>query len=131
MFPIIPDMHVGEDYYHGRKQWAKEISIAAGNKPVFMTNNLRESSLYSFYSGKRGVTLYTRPEKKSQYELWGYEDSLQGKDVFYLAKYPFTGSQPFNNSLHQHLHFAIIPSFNSYYHNVTIKASYHHQNRQH
>ena len=66
MFPVIPNMHVGEDYYHGRKKWAEEISSVAGYSPVFMPNNLREASLYSFYSGKTGVALYTRPEKKDK-----------------------------------------------------------------
>ncbi|RYY72108.1 MAG: hypothetical protein EOO13_00635 [Chitinophagaceae bacterium] len=122
MFPIIPSMHVGEDYYHGRKEWAKEISSVANGKPVFMTNNLREASLYSFYSGKQGVTLYTRQEKKSQYELWDYEDSLQGKEVMFVAKNTFNGSTPLANNLQQHLYYTFLPFFTSYYHNVSIKA---------
>jgi len=123
MFPIIPAMHVGEDYYHGRKEWAKEISSVADGRPVFMTNNLREASLYSFYSDQQGITLYTRQEKKSQYELWGYEDSLQGKDVLYVAKNPFKGSTPLANNLQQNLHYTFLPSFTSYYHNVFITAT--------
>jgi hypothetical protein len=123
MFPVIPGMHVGEDYYHGRSAWAKEIAAAAKRRPVFMPNNLREASLYSFYSGTQGVTLYTRPEKKSQYELWGYEDSLQGKEVFFLMKAPFKGSTALANPLHQNLHYATLPSFSSYYHGVVINAT--------
>jgi hypothetical protein len=123
MFPVIPAMHAGEDYYHGRKQWAKEIASTAADRPVLMTNNLREASLYSFYSGKQGVALYTRPGKKSQYELWGYEDRLQGKEVFFLTKNPFKESTPLANSLQQHLHYAVLPSFTSYYHNISITAT--------
>ena len=123
MFPIFPRMHVGEDYYHGRKKWAKEISSVAGDRPVFMINNLREASLYTFYSGKRGVTLYTRQEKKSQYELWSFEDSLQGKEVMYVAKDSFQGSVPLANNLRQNLHYAFFPSFTSYYNDVLLKAA--------
>jgi hypothetical protein len=123
MVPFISTMHVGEDYYHGRKQWAKDITAVAGDHPVFMPNNLRESSLYSFYSDQQGVTLYTRPEKKSQYELWGYEDSLQGKDVFIVMKNPFPGSTPVTNYLQQNLHGALLPSFSSYYQGVTLRAT--------
>ncbi|WP_121352868.1 ArnT family glycosyltransferase [Flavisolibacter nicotianae] len=121
MIPLIPGMHVGEDVYHGRKAWAKELSIVAGNKPVFMPNNLRESSLYSFYSGKQGVTLYNRPAKKSQYELWGYEDSLQGKDVLLVTKYPFAGSTEWKTAIGQTFFYTTISSFQSFYTGITLK----------
>jgi hypothetical protein len=120
MIPLIPNMHVGEDYYHGRKTWAKEVSALAGDRPVFMPNNLREASLYAYYSGKPGVTLYNRPEKKSQYELWGYEDSLQGKEVVLLTKYPFYESRDFTTNLRT-LHYSAIPSFRSFYTGVSIE----------
>lgn len=121
--PLIQGMHVGEDVYHGRKQWAREIAAVAGDRPVFMPNNLRESSLYSFYSGKMGVTLYNRPEKKSQYELWGYEDSLQGKEVLLVTKYPFTGSMALPNALGQSLFYSVVPSFHSFYTGIRMKAT--------
>lgn len=120
MVPLIPNMHVGEDYYHGRKHWAEEIATVAGAKPVFIPNNLREASLYAFYSGKQSVTLYHRPEKKSQYELWGYEDSLQGRDVLFVTKYPLTGSQLLPNTLGQTLYHQSIPSFRSFYTGIQI-----------
>ena len=123
MVPLIQGMHVGEDYYHGRKQWAKEIAAVAGDKPVFMPNNLREASLYSYYSGRMGVTLYNRPEKKSQYELWGYEDSLQGKEVLFVTKYPFANSTLLPNVLGQDLHYQMIPAFSSYYVGVNLFAA--------
>jgi hypothetical protein len=123
MVPFIRNMHVGEDYYHGRKAWAKEIAGFAGNKPVFIPNNLREASLYAYYSGKMGVTLYNRPEKKSQYDLWGYEDSLQGKDVLFVTKYPFSESKERVMSTGQKLYYATIPSFQSFYTGITINAA--------
>jgi len=123
MIPFIPNMHVGEDYYHGRKQWSTEIATLAGEKPVFMPNNLREASLYAFYSGKQSVTLYNRPEKKSQYELWGYEDSLQGREVLFVTKYPVSGSESFFNTLQQNLFQQTISSFHSFYNGIEIIPS--------
>ncbi len=122
MVPLIPNLHAGEDYYHGRKAWAKELSVLAGNRPLFMPNNLREASLYSYYSGKMGVTLYNRPEKKSQYELWGYEDSLQGREVLFVAKYPFAGSRERTMATGQRMYLGVIPSFRSYYTGIKISA---------
>lgn len=120
--PVVPAMHVGSDYYNGREQWAKDIAAVAGDRPVFLPNNLREASLYSFYSGKPGVTLYTRPEKKTQYELWGYEDSLQGKEVFLVTKYSFAGSRPLLNYLDRKIFGGPVPSFRSYYNGIAVKA---------
>lgn len=119
MVPLIPNMHVGEDYYHGRKAWVKKVSALAGNRPVFMPNNLREASLYAYYSGKPGVTLYNRPEKKSQYELWGYEDSLQGKDVLLLTRHPFNESRQLATRLRT-AHYNVIPTFRSFYTGISI-----------
>jgi hypothetical protein len=121
MIPLIEGMHVGEDYYHGRKAWSKELAAIAGNRPVFIPNNLREASLYSYYSGKLGVTLYNRPEKKSQYEMWNFEDSLQEKEVLFVAKYPFTESSELSTGMGQKLYYAAIPAFQSYYSGITIE----------
>ncbi|NTS42365.1 glycosyltransferase family 39 protein [Flavisolibacter sp. BT320] len=121
MIPIIPNMHVGEDVYHGRKAWAKKLAALAGESPVFLPNNLREASLYTYYSRKPGVTLYNRPEKKSQYELWGYEDSLQGKEVLLVKKYPFDGSEVLTTNL-KPLHYKRLPSFHSFYSHVRVEV---------
>ena len=120
--PLIADMHVGEDYYHGRKAWADEIKKLADGRPVFMPDNLREASLYSFYSGRQGVTLYGRPEKKSQYDLWGYEDSLQGRDVLFLTKYPHAGSTK-RSLLDKDFYYSVVPQFQSFYNGLAIVAS--------
>lgn len=119
--PFIDNLHAGEDYYHGRKQWAADIKRIAGTRPLFMHDNLREVSLYRFYSGAQAVTLYARPEKKSQYELWGYEDSLQGKEVLFLTKYPHSGSTKIA-SMGRDFYWSVVPRFQSYYTRVAIKA---------
>jgi len=77
MFPLLPVNHVNVDYYHGRKLWAKDIASVAHNDPVLFGNQFRESSLYSFYSGQMGVALFSGNNRRSQYELWNYEDSLR------------------------------------------------------
>lgn len=119
----VRGLHAGVDYYHGRKLWAEDIRALAGGRPVFMPNNLREAPLYSFYSGRQGVALYTRQEKKSQFELWGYEDSLQGKEVLFVSKYPFKRSKELITSMKQRVYHAFLPSFRSYYSGIAIRAT--------
>lgn len=115
--------NVGEDYYHGRKLWAADIKKIAAGRPVFFPNNLREASLYSFYSGEQGVTLYERPEKKSQYEMWGYEDRLQGRPVLMVTKYPVAESTEVNTRMGQKIYCYPVKSFTSFYNNLPIAVS--------
>jgi len=55
--------------------------------------------------------------------LWGYEDSLQGKEVMFVTKYPFNGSKPLPNNLQQNLYYSVLPSFTSYYTSISITAT--------
>lgn len=112
--------NLGEDYYHGRIEWARAIKKLSGGDPVFFPNNLREAPLYSFYTGKTGVTLYDRPEKKSQYELWHYEDSLQGKNVLVVNKYEFEGSKKINSIGGEAVYYTKVKDFQTYYNDVPI-----------
>jgi hypothetical protein len=74
------------DYFHGRELWAQDISGVAHGNPVVFEGQLREAPLYSFYSGMQGIALYPGENKKSEYEIWGMEDSIQGRDVT-IVKY--------------------------------------------
>ena len=64
------------DYYGKRKL-----------NPRFVVTNLEEEAgwtgtrVYEFYSGHMGVALQSDRHHRSQYELWNYEDSLQGREV--------------------------------------------------
>ncbi|MFL5789417.1 MAG: ArnT family glycosyltransferase [Flavisolibacter sp.] len=123
MTSILPFSHANVDYYKGRDLWAQDISRLAGNIPVLFPYNLRECSLYSFYSGRLGVTFYGREEKKSQYDLWNYEDSLQGKDVFFVAQYPYPGGKELQTRMGETVYYTTIRSFRSYYDQLPINAT--------
>ena len=93
-----------------------QISTAlAGRRPVFFGSNLRESSLYTFYSNGLGVALQSGEIKRSQYELWHYEDSLQGKEVLLVQPHAFTGNRPMLTRMGKEIHYLIIPNFKSYF----------------
>lgn len=123
MFPLLPINHANVDYYHGRKLWAEDIQKLAGNKPVLFPNNLRETALYSFYSKAFSTTVYGRAEKKSQYDLWNYEDSIQNKDVLYVSLDSFPGSSRLNTRMGETEYYTVIPQFSSYYDQVPITAT--------
>lgn len=118
--------HANEDFYHGRKQWAREMENIAAGRWVFFPDNLREAPLYEFYSGGKSATLYSGPHKKSQYELWNYEDSLQAMPVLVVNKYPVEGTVPVSLPNGQTYHMAAYKSFQSYFTNVSAKLDKQH-----
>ena len=115
MFRIFPVNHINVDYYHGRELWAEDIEKVAGDRPVLFGDNFRESSLYSFYSGHLGVALQSGERRQSQYELWNYEDGLQGREVVLVQDRPFAGSTELRTRMDKTVHYFIAPAFSSYY----------------
>jgi len=123
MFWIVPVNHTSVDYYHGRPLWAKDIEGVAGDSPVFFGRNARESALYEFYSARMGVALQSDGHHRSQYELWNYEDSLQGREVVIVMDGPFAGSTELRTRMHKTVHYFIAPDFSSYF-NIPLEVAF-------
>jgi 4-amino-4-deoxy-L-arabinose transferase-like glycosyltransferase len=123
MFWIFPVNHTSVDYYHGRPLWAKDIEAVAGDRPVFFGRNARESALYEFYSGRMGVALQSDRNHRSQYELWNYEDSLQGRPVAIVLGNPFAGSTELRTRMGKTVHYFIAPNFSSYF-NIPLEVAF-------
>ena len=123
MFSLLPLNHVNVDYYHGRKLWAKDIATVAHGDPVLFGNQFRESSLYSFYSGEMGVALFSGENRKSQYEIWNYEDSLQNRSVLYVSKYPFPNSTTLTTRMGKTIYYYKLPCFHSFY-NIPVNTNF-------
>lgn len=73
--------------FHNKKQWAKDISKLAGNRPVVFTNSYQRPAVYTFYTGKFAHTLDNLSYRKTQYDLWDYEEKVHGKEVFYVPHF--------------------------------------------
>jgi hypothetical protein len=123
VYQLFPINHAGVDYYHGRREWAKEINHLAGNSPVIFENNFRESSLYAFYSGQTGVALFSGENRKTQYDLWHFEDSLQNRNVFLFKRDSFPGCSVLPTSLHKKYYYTKIGHLRSYY-NIPMQVNF-------
>jgi hypothetical protein len=73
--------------FHNKKQWVKDISLLAGDRPVVFTNSYQRASVYSFYTGKMAYTLDNLSYRKTQYDLWNYEELFHGKEVLYVPHF--------------------------------------------
>jgi hypothetical protein len=72
---------------HDKKQWAKDISILAGDRPVVFTNSYQHPSVYTFYTGKFAYELNSRTYRKTQYDIWDFEEKVHGKEVLYVPHF--------------------------------------------
>jgi hypothetical protein len=73
--------------FHKKKQWAKDISMLAGDRPVVFTNSYQRPSVYTFYTGKFAHTLDNLNYRKTQFDLWDFEERVHGKEVLYVPHY--------------------------------------------
>ncbi len=77
---------------HGWKEWAINIKKKADGRPVIFMNSYQHTSQYLFYSkAPLATSLNNRMAKRNQYDLWHYEDSLQGKDIMMVTNYHVNG----------------------------------------
>ncbi len=121
VYPIFPITHMGIDYYHDRDAWAEDIRDVAGDDRVLFPENFRQAPLYSFYSGRTGVALFRDASRQSQYELWQYEDSLQGTSVTWVQGHVFAGADSLRTRMGPTVYHAQFADFSSY-NNIMITA---------
>ena len=73
--------------FHKKKQWARDISMIAGDRPVIFTNSYQRAAVYTFYTGKFAHTLDNLSYRKTQYDLWDFEEKVHAKEVLYVPHY--------------------------------------------
>ena len=86
MVDFLPVAYLKNEY-HKTKKWANEISNLAGNRPVIFTNSYQNPSEYTFYTGKFALSLNNLSYRKTQYDLWNFEEKVHGKEVLYVPHY--------------------------------------------
>lgn len=86
--------------FHNKKQWVTDISSLAGNRPVVFTNSYQRASVYTFYTGKPAHTLDNLNYRKTQYDIWNFEEQMHGKEVLYVPHY---FSDYYKEHLNRHL----------------------------
>ncbi len=80
-------LHIFKNEFHNKKQWVKDISQLAGDRPVVFTNSYQRAAVYTFYTGKLAYTLDNLNYRKTQYDIWPYEEMVHGKEVLYVPHY--------------------------------------------
>lgn len=78
--------------YYGFKDWAHAVHQRAGNAYVVMTEGFQNPSKYNYYTNSLKCFDYdTRYYRRTQFELWPMEDSMQHKRVYFLPDHYIKG----------------------------------------
>jgi hypothetical protein len=73
--------------FHKKKQWVRGISNIAGDRPVVFTNSYQRAAVYTFYTGEFAYTLDNIYYRKTQYDIWNFEEQVHGKEVLYVPHF--------------------------------------------
>lgn len=73
--------------YIGWDTWARDVQKRSGDMPVAFINSYQKAAEYEFYSGKRAFSLNNIMGRLDQYNIWNYEDELQGKTIFVVPNF--------------------------------------------
>jgi hypothetical protein len=83
MIDFLPVSFLKKEF-HNNKPRMKEIQKLAGTRPVVFTNSYQDPSLYTFYTGNFAHSLNNKDYRKTQFDLWPFEEQIHGKEVLYL-----------------------------------------------
>ncbi|MEO6520707.1 MAG: glycosyltransferase family 39 protein [Mucilaginibacter sp.] len=91
-FPIVTQYEVLKGYF-GFRGWTKHVKQVVGDNYVMIRDGFQDPSKYNYYTNSAKAMSYdSRYYRKTQYESWPIEDSIQHKRVYYMqdGKDPFT-----------------------------------------
>jgi len=78
--------------YYGFKEWASVVKQKAGDSYVIMSEGFQNPSKYDYYTNSLKCFAYdARYYRRTQFDIWPMEDSLQHKRAYYLTSYPMKG----------------------------------------
>ncbi|MGI4751253.1 MAG: glycosyltransferase family 39 protein [Janthinobacterium lividum] len=75
--------------YFGNPEWAEKIHQKAGNAYVIFPDNFQNPAWYSYYTNSlKGFSYDSRFYRRTQFDIWPVEDSLQQKRIYYVPDQP-------------------------------------------
>jgi hypothetical protein len=78
--------------YYGFKEWAQVVKQKAGNAYIVMSEGFQNPSKYDYYTNSLKCFSYDSwYYRRTQFEIWPMEDSIQHKRVYYLFYQPLKG----------------------------------------
>jgi hypothetical protein len=86
--PVLKNINALKSYYHF-DEWSRQIKQKAGNHHIIIEGGFQLPSKYNFYTNSlKGFAYDDVFYRRTQYDIWPIEDSLQHQKSYYLSPYP-------------------------------------------
>lgn len=83
-FPFVMDIGQLESYF-GFRSWTRHVERIVGKNYLIIRDGFQDPSKYNYYSNSsRSMSYDSRYYRKTQYDSWPIEDSLQHKRAYYM-----------------------------------------------
>ena len=113
IFPEILPVKRLQNELSGHAEWAGAIKEAGKGRPIVFTTIYQTASIYAFYSGDE-KTYTLNPNQKSDFDFFGYEEELQGQDVYLVSSWRLNQSDDSIPTNKQTMYGTPIDNFRSY-----------------
>ena len=86
--PISMKIGIVKSYF-GNPEWMEKIQQKAGNAYVIFPDNFQNPAWYSYYTNSlKGFAYDSRFYRRTQFDIWPIEDSLQQKRIYFVTEAP-------------------------------------------
>jgi hypothetical protein len=83
-FPFVTQVEVLKSYF-GFRTWTQHVHQVIGNNYLLIRDGFQDPSKYNYYSNSAKAMAYdTRYYRKTQYDSWPIEESMQHKRAYYM-----------------------------------------------
>lgn len=86
--------------YYGYREWARQLKQKAGDSYVIFINGFQDASKYCYYTNSlKGFGYDVREYRRTQFDIWPIEDSLQHQRTLYVMNFKGGGMQDTINTV--------------------------------
>lgn len=91
-FPPLVEVGAIKSFF-GFRDWAKAVHAKAGDNYVIFSEGFQNPSKYNFYNNTvKGLNYDTRYYRRTQYDIWPIDDSVQHKRAYLVVEDPIPGT---------------------------------------
>ena len=112
VYDFMPESWNIHSQFHNWNKSAHEIKKTANGRIVVFSNSFQRPSKYTFYTKDFSLTLNCIYYRQNQYDLWPFEDSIQGKDIMLINNKSAIDTLLCSNG--EHYAYNFIDDFRSY-----------------
>ncbi len=74
--------------FSGKQKYYEAIDKIAGTKPVIFVGSYRYPALYTFFTGKKSISVASTIRGNHQFEIWKFEKDFYDKPTFVVGNIP-------------------------------------------